>query len=244
MSALSKGFRIVQEVVDAGPDGVPFSAVVERTGIAKASAHRLLRELVELSVLNFEASRRRYHGGLLLAGLGARIIADYDLRKAVRHHLVALHEQTGFVATLGILGDGAGIYLDKIEARDFGIRLHSEIGKSFPLHCTAMGKVLLAHSDGKLLRRVAGRKLESHTANTIVRGSELRREVAEVAERGYAMDREEMTRGLMCVAAPVHGPDRQLAGAMSCTFPSYIDGEGGTSAVIRAVQAHAAAASG
>ena len=128
---------------------------------------------------------------------------------------------TGAVATLGIRDGEQGIYIDKIEPTDFVIRLHSEVGKSFPLHCTAMGKVLLAHSDNATTKRVTKRKLESYTQITITDGKALREELKAVVANGYAVDREEITRGLVCVAAPVYGVDGSVAAAMSCTISSF-----------------------
>lgn len=220
MSALSKGFRIL-EVVTADRGGLSFSDIVEQTGIPKASAHRLLRELVGLSALTFDEATRIYSGGLLLAGLGASVTANYDVRRIVRPHLEALHARTGNVATLGIRDGDVGIYIDKIEPADLVIRLHSEVGKSFPLHCTALGKVLLAHSDPATINRVARRKLQSFTENTITDGQALREELETVTGNGYAIDREEITRGLVCVAAPVYGVSGQIAAAVSCTASSY-----------------------
>ena len=156
----------------------------------------------------------------------------------------ALHEETGHVVTLGILGEDVGIYIDKIEARDFGIRLHSEVGKSFPLHCTGMGKVLLASAPPELRQRVLRRKLEALTDKTITDPRKLRTELKEVREQGYAIDHEEITRGLMCVAAPVFGVAGEVAGAMSCTFPRYLFDERGMDTEIEALLRHARAASG
>jgi DNA-binding IclR family transcriptional regulator len=243
MSAIEKGFQILKAVT-AAHEGLSFSEIVATTDVPKATAHRLLKELVELSALTQSPVSRRYQGGLLLARLGAAVTADYDLRRVARPHLQAMHEATGQVATLGIRNDGVGIYLDKIEARDFGIRLHSEIGKSFPLHCTAMGKVMLSYADTDTIRRLTNRKLEAYTENTIIDGRQLRKELKQIARDGYAIDREEITRGLICIAAPVFGVDGEIAGAMSCTFPSYVFDNKGMDAEIQTVTHHASAASG
>jgi DNA-binding IclR family transcriptional regulator len=220
MSALSKGFLIL-EAVTARKTGLSFSEIVDQTGIPKASAHRLLRELVNLSALSFDESTRTYQGGLLLASLGASVTANYDVRRVVRPHLEALHLQTGSVVTLGIRDGDVGIYIDKIEPADFVIRLHSEVGKSFPLHCTGLGKVLLAHSDAATISRVARRKLTAYTDNTITDGQVLRGELEAVVENGYGIDREEITRGLTCIAAPVYGVGGDVVAAVSCTISSF-----------------------
>lgn len=220
MSALTKGFRIL-EAVGADAGGLTFSEIVDATGIPKASVHRLLRELVDLSALTHDETTRRYRGGLFLAALGASVTANYDVRRIVRPELENLQARTGSVATLGIRDGEKGIYLDKIEPAGFVIRLHSEIGKSFPLHCTAMGKVLLAHSDAATTRKITRRKLEPYTANTITDGKALRKELELVASQGFAVDNEEITRGLVCVAAPIYGVDGSVAAAISCTISSF-----------------------
>ena len=244
MSSVSKAFAILDTVAESGSRGLPFARIVDNTGIPKASAHRLLRELVDLSALTFDASTRHYRGGVVLARLGAGASADFDLRSAARPHLEALQDETGHVATLGVRNDGAGVYVDKIEPDDFSIRLHSEIGKSFPLHCTGMGKVLLAHASNEDVRRISKRQLQSFTKNTITDAKRLREELEQVREQGYAIDREEITRGLMCVAAPIYDAHGEIAGAMSCTFQSYVNSDRGIQPEIGAVLHHARAASG
>jgi DNA-binding IclR family transcriptional regulator len=234
LSALTNGFRIVESIT-ATKSGMTFSQIVAATGLPKASVHRLLKELVELSALTFDDTSRRYAGGLLLAGLGASVTANYDVRQIARPHLEALHEITGSVATLGIRDGEKGIYIDKIEPASLVIRLHSEIGKSFPLHCTAMGKVLLSYADEAVVRRLLNRKLEAHTANTITDPKQLREELEQVRNRGFAIDDEEITRGVVCVAAPIFGIDGRIAGAMSCTVPTYVSEERGLQGNIEAV---------
>ena len=220
MSALSKGFHILEAITDVR-QGLTFSEIVGATAIPKASAHRLLRELVELSALTYDDTTRRYQGGLLLAGLGASVTESYDVRRIARPQLERLQSLTGKVSTLGIRDGDQGIYIDKIEPADLVIRLHSEIGKSFPLHCTAMGKVLLAHSDAATIGRVTRRKLEPYTPNTITDGKALRRELESVVTTGHAIDNEEITRGLVCAAAPIFGIAGNVEAAMSCTVSSF-----------------------
>ena len=220
MSALSKGFAIL-EAVTANRGGLSFSDIVNATDLPKGSAHRLLKELCELGALSYDDSAREYHGGLVLARLGASVAANYDIRRVARPHLEALHAATGNVATLGIRNGETGTYIDKIEPAELIVRLHSEVGKSFPLHCTAMGKVLLAHSDPQTIQKVTRRKLRAYTDNTISDGKQLREELDEVLEQGYAVDREEITRGLICIAAPIRGPEGNVNAAISSTISSF-----------------------
>jgi len=243
VSSTRKSFRLIEAVVGAGSSGTTFSDAVRKSGVPKSTAHRLLNELTDMGALRFDADSKTYSGGLLLARLGSAVAAGYDLRKVVRPHLEALHEKTGHITTLGIRDGRHGIYLDKVESGDFGIRLHSEIGKAFPLHCTGIGKVLLSAVDKEELTTILRGKLDAMTKNTITSKTQLRASLEDVRRRGYAVDDEEITRGLVCVAAPVLGPDGQLAGALSCTFPTWMRDERGMDAEIAAVIAAAAAAS-
>ncbi|PCI50993.1 MAG: hypothetical protein COB49_03085 [Alphaproteobacteria bacterium] len=218
MASVTKAFTILTCVGGEGSNGLPFAEIVRRTGIPKASTHRLLKEMVAIGALTFDISTKCYRCGLLLARLGAGVTAAYDIRTMVRPYLEELQKVTGQVATLGILNGNEGVYLEKVESSDFGLRLHSEIGKAFPLHATAMGKILLAFVDGVVIQK----KLTSYTDKTIIDHAMLRAECNRVRKQGFAIDNEEITRGLVCIAAPVFGVDGKCAGAISCTAPSYI----------------------
>ena len=108
----------------------------------------------------------------------------------------------------------------------------------------ALAEDTLSHADTATIRRLSNRKLESHTEKTITDGRQLRDDLKQIAAKGYAVDDEEITRGLICIAAPVFGVDGEIAGAMSCTFPSYVFDENGMEAEIRSVVKHAKAVSG
>ena len=243
MGSTSKSFQLIQAVVYAGNNGATFSEAVRESLVPKSTAHRLLNELTDIGALRFDAESKTYFGGLLLARFGSAVAAGYDLRKIARPHLERLHEQTGHTTTLGIRDGNHGIYLDKVESRDFGIRLHSEIGKAFPLHCTGIGKVLLSRIADDELKTILRGKLEHLTKQTITNKTSLRKELQEIRRKGYAIDNEEITRGLVCIAALVFGPDGRTAGALSCTFPTWIRDERGIDSEIQAVMQAAAAAS-
>ena len=243
MGSTTKAFQLIQAVVDAGSGGATFSDAVRASAVPKSTAHRLLNELTDLGALRYDAESRAYFGGLLLARFGSAVAADYDLRKIARPHLEKLHQETGHTATLGIRDGDHGIYLDKVESKEFGVRLHSEIGKAFPLHCTGIGKVLLSHLESNAAKELLRGNLTLDTKKTITSKTSLKQELKEIRSRGYAIDDEEITRGFVCIAAPIFGPDGSIAGALSCTFPTWVREERGIEDEILAVMQAAAAAS-
>jgi len=243
LSSLGNAFKIIELVVDYQAEGLSFTQILKESGLPRSSAHRLLKELTGLNILTYEAETKTYRGGFSLAALGAQVISNFDVRQNSRPALKALHDTLGYVVTLSICGEKSGIYIDKIEARDFGIRLHSEIGKSFPLHCTAMGKIHLAFGNKALRDQVLASELESFTEATITTPAKLTAELERVREQGYAIDDEEISRGLTCIGAPIFGLSGEVIAALSLTAPSHIYENGIPASVIDAVREHAAQAS-
>lgn len=236
MSSIANAFRILEAIVAHQERGLAYSEVVTKTQLPKASAHRVLKSLAGLGYLRFDAEAGRYFGDLKLATLGSAVTSHFDLKRYVRPHLVQLQAEIIYTCNLGVLSGDAGVYLDKLESAEaFGIKLYSEIGKRFPLHCTAMGKILLAGMSPAERRKILGRRLASFTPHTLTEPAALEKELREVVRCGYALDREEITRGIMCVAAPVRNVEGKVIAAISVAFPAYIRQERGIDREIRAV---------
>lgn len=244
MSTLQKAATIIETVVSNQAAGMTFAEIVAATATPKASAHRILKELVTLGLLTFTPDTSRYRGSLKLASLGCSVTANFDLRTLVHPHLQKLHEATHHTANLAIRDGDDGVYLDKVETQEYGIRLFSEVGKRFPLHCTALGKALLAFLPDKERSRIINGPLQAITSKTITDPSTLATELAEIRAAGYALDREEITRGVMCVAAPIFSSPDDVVGAVSIAFPSYIHSDRGIDAEISAIRRFASAISG
>ena len=171
-------------------------------------------------------------------------MSHFQLRDHVRAHLLELHRKTDHTSNLGILDGTMGVFVDKIESKDFGIKLFSEIGKTFPLHCTGLGKTLLAFSSDDTVVKLLEAPLEAITEKTITDPEVFKRELVLIQNRGYAIDTEEITRGIMCVAAPVFGFSGEMVGAISLTFPAYINDDRGIEPEIEAITKYAAVISG
>jgi IclR family KDG regulon transcriptional repressor len=244
MSSSERIIRVIETVVAHQHTGLRFAEIVEATGIAKATVHRLLAELTDLGILSFSIESKRYRASLKLASLGAGVIANFDLRNHVHPQLVKMHQETKHTCNMGIKQGDMGIYTDKIESHNYGIKLFSEVGKTFPLYCTALGKVLLAYSPASERKRILSLPMKPFTSKTITDARQLMRQLSLVRNQGYALDSEEITRGIICIAAPVFGPQEDLLCAISITFPAYLSEERGIAPEIEAIKRHAAAISG
>ena len=171
-------------------------------------------------------------------------MSHFQLRDYVRPHLLELHRETDHTANLAVLDGTMGVFVDKIESKDFGIKLFSEIGKTFPLHCTGLGKALLAFSSNDTLAKLLETPLKATTENTITDPEAFKRELTLIRKRGFALDNEEITRGIICIAAPVFGFKGDLVCSISITFPAYIRDDRGIEPEIAAIKKYANLISG
>jgi IclR family acetate operon transcriptional repressor len=123
-----------------------------------------------------------------------------------------LVDQVRLSAHLAVPDGDQGIYIQKVEAPGM-IKIDTYIGRRMDLHCTAVGKVILAFGPGDLLERLLAKPVYiRHTKNTITSPKALQREVVRVRKLGYAVDDEEEELAVRCVAVPVFGGGRFLAG--------------------------------
>jgi DNA-binding IclR family transcriptional regulator len=241
---MDKAFAIIEAVVARQATGLSFSEVQTSTGFPKASTYRILKDLTRLGYLSFSTETKKYRGSLRLAALGAEVMGNFDLRNHVHPHLLKLHEETRHTSNMGIRNGDVGVFADKIQSEDYGIKLFSEVGKIFPLHCTGLGKTLLAYSPEREVERILSRRLEAFTDRTITAAHLLKKELLQVRKDGYAVDREEITRGIICVAAPVFGVKGEIVCAISIAFPSYLNEDRGIEPEIEAIRRHASSISG
>lgn len=191
--------------------------LVRRTGLPKASVHRVAADLVAHQLLDKSPRGYQLSGGLF--ELGMRAAAERTLLEIAMPFLQDLYERTHETVHLGVSDGHAVVYIAKIGGHRQAAS-PSRTGGRMPLHCTAIGKVLLAHADPEMRRAVLNGQLERRTAHTIVAPGLLARQLEVVLETGTAYEREESTAGLLCVAAPVLDSDGRTAmAAMSVTGP-------------------------
>lgn len=239
MNPLHKIFTIIETVVAKQDLGASYSDVYNDSGLPKSSVHRLLKDLTELGYIVYNPETKRYYGSLRLAALGAQVMSHFVLRDSVRPRLIALSKATRHAVHLGVLDGQMGVFVDKVEAEDYGIKLFSEIGKRFPLHCTAMGKVFLAFTENDIVEKVIDAGLKRVTNKTLTDPDRLKLQLEQIRDQGYAFDNEEITRGLVCVAAPLFGIGGKLEGAISVTFSAYVVQENGIELEVNAAKTYA-----
>ena len=218
--------------------GVPLAELARRTGLAKGTLHRVLGDLVAVRLL--ERTEDRYRLSSQLFQLGMRASVERGLLEVATPFLEDLYERTRETVHLGVLDELGVVYVAKIGGHQQAAA-PSRIGGRMPLHCTAIGKALLAHSGPELLGRVVAGGLTRRTPRTITAPGLLRQQLDRVLETGVAFEFEESAVGIVCVAAAVLDDGDRPVAAISVTGPVTRFRPSAQAASVRAAAAGAAA---
>jgi len=186
--------------------------ISRRVGLSKATAHRMLSVLEQEGFLIRSAENAEFQLGPEMIVLGARALQNVDLRGVARPELRFLAETSGEDASLESLVGSEVLILDEEKGRSL-IGLTTEVGTRWPAHATATGKVLLAGAEEPMPEPDGG--LAAVTAHTITNWALWTEALAEVRERGFATNIEELVYGYISVAAPVKNMDGKTVAALS-----------------------------
>jgi len=179
--------------------------------------HRVAGDLVDHRLLDKTERGYRLSGGLF--ELGLRASTERTLLEIAMPFLQDLYERTHETVHLGVREGTEVVYIAKIGGHRQA-RSPSRTGGRMPMHCTAIGKALLATADRGVQRQVLGGPLERRTPHTIVAPGVLQKQLRKILELGVAYENEESSPGLLCVAAPVFEVDgRTPIAAISVSGP-------------------------
>lgn len=188
--------------------------------IPKSTALNLLRTLESFELVKKDPRDKRYQLGPRIFQLSPMPSQNVQLGAKAAPHLHSLAEQTGETVKLGVLFNGKGLILAAIESK-FMLHTRGDEGRLAPLHCTGIGKALLASQRDSDLHESEGRQsLRRFTDRTITRWKRLEEEIAKIREAGYSVDREEHEAGVCCIGAMIHTPEGWPPAAISISGPS------------------------
>jgi DNA-binding IclR family transcriptional regulator len=196
-------------------DPISFTELTAASGLAKSTTSRLLMALERNGLVRRDGAGRFSPGEVFLS-YAWRGGAAADLVSVAQPALIRLGEQTGETVNLGVPREGGVVeQIAQVDSK-YLIGGTNWVGLAVPLHCAALGKVLLAYGAAELPRG----KLEQRTDRTITSRVALAAELAAVRERGYALTIEELEPGLVAAAAPVFAGGASAVAALSVSGPA------------------------
>jgi IclR family transcriptional regulator, KDG regulon repressor len=216
-------------ILDCFTHGEPelsFGEIQSRLNLHKSTLYRLIEAMRSHRILGQAKETGKYHPGLRLFELGTLAVGRLEISECATPALRLLAEETGETAHLCILEGAEVVYVAKVESKQT-LRMPSNVGRRNPAYCTGVGKAILAHLTEEEIEDYFKRTpLRSFTKNTIVKRTEIRKQLKEIRARGYSVDDEEISEGLRCVGAPIRDSSGEVIAGISVAGPTLRISEG------------------
>lgn len=194
--------------------------LAERTGLSKSTALRLLETLESGKFVERDTVTGRYRLGIVCVELGMVGLEHMGIRRIALPRLSLLRDETQETVSLTVMEGGQVMYLDVLES-PHPVKIAARPGRRLPLHCTATGKIFLAHMPREDAERVLSGELKRYTPNTVCDAALLREELQRIREQGFSTSEQQFELGISAVAAPIWDRDGKLAAVVGLAGPSY-----------------------
>lgn len=202
---------------------VGISDISNALGINKNAVSRVLESLTEGGWLYLsDSERKKYRLTLKPFSILSKGIAQNTLVKLARPYLKVLNETLGDSVYLGVKHGNSVMYqlhFDSVKE----VRINGRVGGSYPLHCSAPGKVLLSYCDKEFIENYFKSESLKRTENTVISAQEFFKQSEEIKKNGYACDNEEFARGIICIACPVFDSEGEASAAVGISSLTVYD---------------------
>ncbi len=218
ITALQRGLQLLH-LFSESPRGLTAKQVAALSRLPVSTVHRFLANLITAGFLNRDGEGT-HHLGIACFSIGQAAVGQLDIRRLSLPYLQELNQQTRETIHLTVRHGLSAVYVEKLDSPE-QLRIHSRIGASVPLHCTAVGKVMLAYMPEDEQERVLPElDVKRLTPNSVGNLQELKAELFRVRKNGYACDLEEHELHIRCVAAPIYDHTGSVQSSLSITAPT------------------------
>lgn len=215
--AIDKAVQIFDYLSQQG--GSTFSQIYQGVNLPKSTTSSLLAALVAHGLLRQD--KNKYYLGLRLYEFGSKAEESFDIKKLAIEPLSQLRDATQLTCHLGVLEGAAAIYLMKLESPG-AIVVRSWVGKKLSLYSSGLGKALLAWvSDAEIDELLPDEKFQILTSTTIPNRTELKKELVQIRNQGWAFDNGEDSEEVYCIAAPIFNSNGKAIAAISLSGVSF-----------------------
>jgi IclR family KDG regulon transcriptional repressor len=219
VAAVLKVFGILQALSERPETGI--SELSVRLSMPKATVYRFLQTIMMLGYVRQEPDSERYGLTMKVYELGTKALQQPEVVDLAKHHMQILADKTGETIHLGALIESEIIYIHKVDS-NHTLGMYSRIGRRAPLHCTAIGKVLMAweHPDRRALV-LKGVDFMPYREKTITTIGQYEDELRKVKAQGFAEDQEEFDDHIRCIGIPIFDRLNHPVAGMSISFPIF-----------------------
>lgn len=216
--AIERAIHILDCFDDQNPTW-GLTELAQEVGLHKATTHRIMTTLLNYNYLEKTSDGQKYKLGIRLASLGCSVVHRWDLRNIALPYMENLVQKFNEACDLSVF-DGREIFYLEVMQSNHALTIAAKPGMRLPAHCTASGKVFLAHLPDNKLEAFFKLPLRKLTKNTITQPKILKENLQEIKEKGYAVDSEEMEIGIRAVSTPIFDQTGEIVAAMSIPGPT------------------------
>lgn len=210
----------ILEVLSDYSKGLGVTEISEQVNLHKSTVYRLLTTLIYKGYVVQDTETNKYGITLKLFELGSKKVESMDLLSVSKEYTKKLMESVNEVVHLVVREGNEIVYIDKVEANNT-IMMASTIGKRSPMYCTSVGKAILAHLPEKKVKEIwDNSKIVKYTDYTITNFEELKTELEDIRQKGYAVDNEENEIGVRCIGVPIFNRHGKVEAAISISGPA------------------------
>lgn len=213
IQSVERAFAIL-ELFAGGASELSLKEIAGGTGLNKSTAFGLVNTLADLGYLQQNDGNQKYTPGAKVLSLANMVKVNNIIIRTVHPHLERLAQKYRETAHCAVESGDSVTYIDKVESPG-SININTQIGTKNYMHCTGVGKCILAHGSAARIERILSGNLKTMTYNTITNAERLKEELEKIRERGYATDDEEIEIGLSCIAVPVFSAEGKADIAVS-----------------------------
>lgn len=201
--SVDKALLILKLLADKGK-GMKLTEIADELDINKSTLHGIISTLRFHGFVDQDEKTQKYRLGLYLIDLGDITGKSLDIIQISSPIIDAVSAKVQETVHIGKLDSSKldVIYVNKKESKQ-SMRIFTSIGARNPSYCTGVGKVMLAYSNNEVLENVLKSEFQRYTDNTIIDKEAFRQRLKQYKTQGYAIDNEEYSIGLKCVAAPI-----------------------------------------
>ncbi|MCF6092417.1 IclR family transcriptional regulator [Microaerobacter geothermalis] len=223
IQAVDRALRIL-DLFDENETELKITDISQRINLHKSTVHSLLKTLQIHGYIQQNPENGKYKLGMKLFERGSFVIYGLDVRKIAKPYLMDLSMNTGQTTHLVILDGKEGVYIDKVEGPQ-AVVLYSRIGRRIPVHCSAVGKALVAFRKKEEIESILKDYVyQKSTENTISNEKDFLDELEKVRQVGYAVDNQENEPDVRCIAVPIRDHSGAPIAAISMsTLVSRVD---------------------
>jgi DNA-binding IclR family transcriptional regulator len=220
VKSLVKALNILELLSEGNEAPYTLTQLSRHLHLNISTVHRLLANLINHGFVEEAPESSGYRLSFKVLRMGLQVLDRLDFRRVAEPLLQQLSLDTQEVVQLAILQGTRAITIAKYGSNE-DMELELGLGEDMPLHCTGVGKLLLAYQGRQFLNQIARTlRLPRFTPHTITNLASLRKELEPIREQGYALDEEEILEGLRCVAGPVFDHTGRVIAAFSVAGPA------------------------